>query len=101
MTDVPLNEETLEALSSYCDEFLIHAADVEGKQNGIEENVAKILGEWAKIPITYAGGVHSISDIELLKSIGTGKIDVTVGSALDIFGGSLKIKDVIRSCQQP
>ena len=99
MTDVSLNAETLDTLSEYCDEFLIHAADVEGKQNGIEVNVVKILGEWARIPITYAGGVHSLSDIELLKSIGAGKIDVTVGSALDIFGGSLKIKDIIRSCQ--
>ena len=99
MTNVQLNAETLEELSNFCDEFLIHAADVEGKQNGIEENVARILGEWAQIPITYAGGVHSISDIELLKSIGNSKIDVTVGSALDIFGGRLNIKDVLTSCQ--
>ena len=99
MTDVSLNAETLDELSNYCDEFLIHAADVEGKQNGIEKNVAGILGEWAQIPITYAGGVHSISDIELLKSIGNSKIDVTVGSALDIFGGQMSIRDVIASCR--
>lgn len=98
MTNVQLNAETLDELSKYCDEFLIHAADVEGKQNGIEENVAEILGEWAQIPITYAGGVHAISDVELLKTIGNGKIDVTVGSALNIFGGHLNIKDIIKAC---
>lgn len=98
LTDVQLCEETLDELSQYCDEFLIHAADVEGKQNGIEESVARILGSWAKIPITYAGGVRDISDIQKLKSIGKGKVDVTVGSALDIFGGPLSMKDVITAC---
>ena len=99
MTDVELNAETLDALSEYCDEILVHAADVEGKQNGIEENVAAILGKWAKLPITYAGGVHSISDIKQLKKLGKNKIDVTVGSALEIFGGSLKIEDIVKACQ--
>ncbi|WP_026517843.1 phosphoribosylformimino-5-aminoimidazole carboxamide ribotide isomerase [Butyrivibrio sp. MC2021] len=99
MTAVRLCEETLDELSQYCDEFLIHAADVEGKQNGIEENVAKILGSWAGIPITYAGGVRDISDIKKLKKIGKGKVDVTVGSALDIFGGPLKMEDAITACQ--
>ncbi len=98
MTDVVLNESTLDFLSSYCDEFLIHAADVEGKQNGIEENVASILGSWAKAPITYAGGVHCIEDIQTLKTMGHTKVDVTVGSALDIFGGNLGIKEVINAC---
>ena len=99
MTDVRLCAETLDELSEYCDEFLIHAADVEGKQNGIEENVAKILGDWGKKPITYAGGVHSLEDIALLKKIGKKKIDVTVGSALDIFGGNLKLTDVVEKCR--
>lgn len=94
MTAVKLSEEVLDELSRYCDEFLVHAADVEGKQNGIEENVAGILGNWGKIPITYAGGVRDISDIEKLRKIGKGKVDVTVGSALDIFGGPLKLEDV-------
>ena len=70
---------------------------MEGKQNGIEEDVAGILGKWAKIPITYAGGVHDLKDITKLKKIGKGKIDVTVGSALDIFGGQLSIKDVVNA----
>lgn len=99
MTDVRLCAETLDELSEYCDEFLIHAADVEGKQRGIEENVAKILGDWGKKPITYAGGVHSLEDIALLKKIGKKKVDVTVGSALDIFGGSLKLEDVAKKCR--
>ena len=98
MTDVRLCAETLDELSECCDEFLIHAADVEGKQSGIEENVAKILGDWGKKPITYAGGVHSLDDISLLKRIGKKKIDVTVGSALDIFGGSLSLTDVVNMC---
>ena len=99
MTDVDLSAETLDTLFEYCDEILVHAADVEGKQNGIEENVAAILGDWAKLPITYAGGVHSISDIKQLKKLGKNKIDVTVGSALEIFGGSLKIEDIVKACQ--
>ena len=98
MTAVKLSEETLDELSQYCDEFLVHAADVEGKQNGIEENVAGILGSWGKIPITYAGGVKDIADIEKLRKIGKEKVDVTVGSALDIFGGPLGMKDVIDAC---
>lgn len=99
MTDTKLSIETLDDLSDSCDEFLIHAADVEGKQGGIEENVATLLGNWAKIPVTYAGGVHSISDIKKLREIGRAKVDVTVGSALDIFGGYLSIKDVIDACK--
>jgi phosphoribosylformimino-5-aminoimidazole carboxamide ribotide isomerase len=99
LTDVKLCAETLDELSDHCDEFLVHAADVEGKQSGIEENVARILGDWGKLPITYAGGVKDISDIEKLNKLGKGKVDVTVGSALDIFGGSLKLQDVIEACK--
>lgn len=98
LTDVDLSPATLGELSKYCDKFLVHAADVEGKQSGIEENVASILGSWAQIPITYAGGVHSLDDVQLLKKLGNGKVDVTVGSALDIFGGNLSIGDVISAC---
>ena len=100
MTDVELCAETLDTLAEYCDEFLVHAADVEGKQGGIEEKVANILGNWGKIPVTYAGGVHSLKDIDKIRKAGKGKIDVTVGSALDIFGGNLQMDDVITSCGQ-
>ena len=99
LTDVKLDAATMDELSDYCDEFLIHAADVEGKQEGIEENVARILGQWAKKPVTYAGGIKSCSDIELLKRLGNGRVDATVGSALDIFGGSLKMEEVIEACK--
>lgn len=98
MTNVELSEENLDDLSKYCAEFLVHAADVEGKQNGIEENVARILGNWGKIPVTYAGGVHNLEDIAILKKIGQERVDVTVGSALSIFGGTLDIKEVILVC---
>lgn len=99
LTDVELNEETLDLLSGYCDEFLVHAADVEGKQKGIEKNVAKILGDWGKIPVTYAGGAGSLDDVKELKEIGKGRVDVTIGSALEIFGGNLKIKDIVDICE--
>lgn len=89
-TDVQVNLQTLEQLSSYCDEFLVHGVDVEGKTNGIEKNLVALLGEFAKIPITYAGGVGSYEDIELLNHLGKGKIDVTIGSALDLFGGTIE-----------
>ncbi|WP_408071917.1 HisA/HisF-related TIM barrel protein [Butyrivibrio sp. JL13D10] len=95
MTSVELNEDTLDEFSSYCDEFLIHAVDVEGKQSGIEAELATMLGNWGKIPMTYAGGVHSLEDIEFLRSCAAGKLDVTVGSALEIFGGSIAIDELI------
>ena len=99
LTDVKLDAATMDELSGHCDEFLVHAADVEGKQQGIEENVAKILGEWAQKPVTYAGGIRNCSDIEALKDLGRGMIDVTVGSALDIFGGKLSLDEVIKACK--
>ena len=99
LTDVEFNEGTLDLLSEYCDEFLVHAADVEGKQKGIEKNVVKILGDWGKIPVTYAGGAGSLDDVKELKEIGKGRVDVTIGSALKIFGGSLKLEDIIDICK--
>lgn len=94
-TDVILNSETISELSSYCDEFLVHAVDVEGKAQGIEEEVVSLLGRECKIPVTYAGGVHSFKDLEKLKKLGNDKVDVTVGSALDLFGGSMKFEEVL------
>lgn len=95
-TDEVVNHKTLDMLMPYCDEFLIHAVDVEGKAQGIEEELARQLGEWGKIPITYAGGVHSYEDIDKLKELGKGRVHVTIGSALDIFGGSLALEEVIK-----
>lgn len=94
-TDVTVTDEVLDELSDYCDEYLIHAVDVEGKAAGIEKKLAAMLGKWGKIPITYAGGVGSFEDLGLLKELGQEKLDVTIGSALDIFGGSMPYKEVL------
>lgn len=94
-TDVKLSGDTIEEFSGYCSEFLVHAVDVEGKAQGIEEGLAALLGKKCKIPVTYAGGVHNFEDLSKLKMLGKGKIDVTIGSALDLFGGSMKFEDVL------
>lgn len=99
-TDVELTEETLENLSAYCDEFLVHAVDVEGKAGGIEEALAKRLGDWGKIPITYAGGVHNFDDLQKLKELGHDRVHVTIGSALELFGGHMKLEDVLSFISQ-
>jgi phosphoribosylformimino-5-aminoimidazole carboxamide ribotide isomerase len=91
-TQVELNAQTLEMLSGYCDEFLVHAADVEGRANGIEDDVASLLGEFSPLPATYAGGISGFGDLEKLKALGREKIDFTVGSALDIFGGKMSFE---------
>jgi phosphoribosylformimino-5-aminoimidazole carboxamide ribotide isomerase len=78
----------LDRLSDYCDEFLIHAVDVEGRCAGIETDLVAHLGRWEGLPVTYAGGISNQQDIDLIESMGNGNIDFTVGSALDIFGGS-------------
>ncbi|KAF2994007.1 Enzyme that catalyzes the fourth step in the histidine pathway [Curvularia kusanoi] len=88
ITDFELNQESIRLLEPYCSEFLIHAADVEGLQRGIDHELVAKLGEWCSIPVTYAGGGRSIEDLELVKSLSGGKVDLTIGSALDIFGGS-------------
>jgi phosphoribosylformimino-5-aminoimidazole carboxamide ribotide isomerase len=94
-TSVRVNRDTLNTLAGYCDEFLVHAVDVEGKSSGIEQELVRLLGEWGKIPITYAGGVGSFRDLNLLKELGQDKLDVTIGSALDLFGGPMKYKEVV------
>lgn len=85
----------LDKLSQYADEFLIHAVDVEGKANGIERDLAALLGEWGKLPITYAGGVGSFADLQLLRELGRGRLNVTIGSALDLFGGDMQFEKVL------
>lgn len=97
-TDVVVSEMVLDELSEYCSEYLIHAVDVEGKAKGIEEELAELLGNWGKLPITYAGGVGSFSDLEKLRELADNKIDVTIGSALDIFGGNMEYDKVIEFC---
>lgn len=99
-TDVKLTEAVLDQLSRYCDEFLIHAVDVEGKSGGIETDIAALLGNWEGIPVTYAGGVGSMDDLRLLKKLGKSKVDVTIGSALDLFGGPLRFADVLEEIKR-
>lgn len=98
-TDFPLTQENLELLSRSCQEFLVHGVDVEGKQQGIQKDLVKDLGSWSPIPVTYAGGVRSLEDVQLVNELGEGKVDVTIGSALDIFGGSLPYKSVVEYFQ--
>lgn len=94
-TDVVVTPQLLTELSGYCSEFLIHAVDVEGKASGIEKELARMLGSWEGIPITYAGGVGSMEDVEILRKLGRGRLDVTIGSALDLFGGCIPYRNVL------
>jgi len=88
--------ESLSLLEQYCSEFLIHAADVEGLCRGIDEHLVKALGQWVTIPTTYAGGGKSLDDLSLVNKLSNGKVDLTIGSALDLFGGTgVKFTDCI------
>ena len=98
VTEETVDESLMNRLSQYCDEFLIHAVDVEGKAEGIEEELTAMLGNWEGCSITYAGGVHSYGDLELLRRLGRNRVNVTIGSALDLFGGSLAWKRVLEIC---
>ena len=96
-TELIVNEETLRKFSGYCAEFLIHAVDVEGLCTGIDGGLVEKLGKWTPIPVTYAGGANSISDLAEVAKLGGGKIDLTIGSALDIFGGHrVKYDDCVK-----
>ncbi|KAG9291883.1 hypothetical protein G9A89_012168 [Geosiphon pyriformis] len=96
MTDLEVNQDTLDFISDYCSEFLIHAADVEGLCQGIDTELVECLGKWTRIPTTYAGGANSITDLELVNRLSNGKVDLTFGSALDLFGGDrVKFQDCI------
>lgn len=100
MTDEIVNRKLVDELAKFCDEFLIHAVDVEGKANGIEKELVELLGENNNHIITYAGGVHSYEDIYQLKNAGKNRINVTVGSALDLFGGSLEWQKIQEICSK-
>jgi len=93
-TDTELTAQLLEELSQYCDEFLVHGVDVEGKATGVEVSLVQILAKWDGLPITYAGGIGSMSDLETFKQISGGKLDFTIGSALDLFGGNISYEIV-------
>ena len=99
-TEEKLTEALLEKLSGYADEFLVHGVDVEGKAGGIETELVKLLGSWGKIPITYAGGVAGFSDLEQLKLLGNNRLHVTIGSALELFGGNMPLNQVLTFCEK-
>jgi len=95
-TELKVNEQTLQTLSNYCAEYLIHAVDVEGLCRGIDRELVEKLGHWTPLPTTYAGGANSLQDLEQVTRLGQGRIDLTIGSALDIFGGTgVKYQDVV------
>jgi len=98
-TDEEVTAGLLDELSGYADEFLVHAVDAEGKADGIETELAALLGDWEGLPVTYAGGVGSFADLEQLKMYGRGRLNVTVGSALDLFGGNIPYQKVLEFCR--
>jgi len=94
-TEMAVTPATIEHLSAFCDEFLIHGVDVEGKMQGIQEELVTLLGEHSPIPATYAGGAGQFSDLDRVKDLGQGRVDLTIGSALDIFGGTIPYQQVV------
>lgn len=94
-TETAITADTLAWLAQHCAEFLVHAVDVEGKRVGIDATVVEMLGAWSPIPVTYAGGVRALADLDLIRTVGQGRVDATIGSALDIFGGDLPYQDVL------
>ncbi len=98
-TDTPLDLKLMQELAAHCDEFLIHAIDVEGKGQGIDSELADLLSEMPDFPMTYAGGVRSFEDLALLREKSGGRLDVTIGSALDLYGGHLSYRDVVNACK--
>ena len=100
-TEVRLSLQVLEEIASYCDEFLVHGVDVEGRSCGVDERLSGLLGSYSGAPVTYAGGIGSLADLNRFRDVTGGKIDFTIGSALDIFGGKIPFEVVkdIRSCE--
>ena len=95
-TEERVTVELLDRLYQYADEFLIHAVDVEGKASGIERELVELLGSWNRIPVTYAGGIGSFQNLEELAEWGQHHLNYTIGSALDLFGGTMKFEDVLK-----
>lgn len=94
-SSLALSEASLAALAASCDEFLVHGVDVEGMQLGVDDALVGLLGRWSPIPVTYAGGARTLEDLDRVASAGGGRVDITVGSALDIFGGQLPYDAVV------
>ncbi|MCC8141261.1 MAG: phosphoribosylformimino-5-aminoimidazole carboxamide ribotide isomerase [Lachnospiraceae bacterium] len=98
-TDEKIWPGLLDGLRSYADEFLIHGVDAEGQASGVERELVELLGSWSRIPVTYAGGIGSYSDLEDLRVWGRDRLDVTIGSALDLFGGEMQLEKVLEICK--
>lgn len=94
-TDVALTRETLAHLADYCAEFLVHGVDVEGQRLGIEDPLVELLGVGSPLPVTYAGGARALGDLDRVKTLGQGRVDLSIGSALDIFGGAVAYREVV------
>ena len=99
-TNVVLPPEVLDELAGCCSEFLIHAVDVEGKARGIEKPLAEMLGAWNGIPVTYAGGIGGFEDLRELKTLGRNRLNVTIGSALDLFGCPMNYEETVKFIAQ-
>lgn len=95
LTDLVVDKELLTRLAPFCAEFLVHAVDVEGKCRGIDEALVRCLGVWCDKPVTYAGGARDLNDLARVQQLSAGNVDVTIGSALDIFGGSVSYNDCV------
>ena len=98
-SDFQLNADSIREIEAYCDELLIHAVDVEGKRSGMQEDLVRDLTEWTTKPTTYAGGVRSLEDLQKFEQLTDGKLHVTIGSALSIFGGDLSYEEVVDYCK--
>ncbi len=94
-TELRVDAQTLATLADHCAEFLVHGVDVEGMRLGIETDLVALLGAHSPLPVTYAGGAKALADLELVKDLGQGRVDLTIGSALDIFGGDVPYRDVV------
>ena len=95
LTELKVCRATFDALAAYCAEFLIHAVDVEGMRCGIDEPLLRLLAAECAAPVTYAGGVRDLADLDRVEALGGGRVDVTIGSALDLFGGTLPYAEVV------
>ena len=99
-TEQPVTESFLDLLSQHCSEFLIHGVDAEGKEAGMEKALVSLLASWNKIPVTYAGGIGSMDDLRSFKRATGGRIDYTIGSALDLFGGAIPFQEILNFREQ-
>ena len=94
-TDEKVDAALLQKLTDSCAEFLVHGVDVEGLRQGIQEELIVMLGEHCPLPVTYAGGVHALADLDRVNKLGKGRVDLTIGSALDLFGGNVPFSAVV------